>query len=170
MKYNTVIETLDEQREEFVIEILDEERLLVNGKLYQVDFESICEQPVYSLLIDGKSHEAYVYPAEQAWQVLLPGSSFTALVEDERQKTLRLAAGSQAVEGAEFHLKSPMPGLVVSVNVEDGQTVEKGDLLVILESMKMQNELKSPRLGVVTRLRVKAGDRVEQQETMLSVI
>jgi biotin carboxyl carrier protein len=53
--------------------------------------------------------------------------------------------------------------------VKDGQTVKKGEVLVVLESMKMQNELKAPRAGVVTRLRVKAGDSVEQHQTMLTL-
>jgi biotin carboxyl carrier protein len=54
--------------------------------------------------------------------------------------------------------------------VTDGQTVEKGDVLVVLESMKMQNELRAPRAGTVTRLRVKSGDSVEQKQTLLSVV
>ncbi|MCK5428988.1 MAG: acetyl-CoA carboxylase biotin carboxyl carrier protein subunit, partial [Anaerolineales bacterium] len=50
------------------------------------------------------------------------------------------------------------------------QQVEKGDVLVILESMKMQNELKSPRAGTVSRLRVEPGDNVEQRQTLLNII
>ena len=63
-----------------------------------------------------------------------------------------------------------MPGLIVAIMVEEGQEVEKGDVLVILESMKMQNELKSVRDGVVARLRVHPGDNVEQRQLLLSVI
>jgi len=63
-----------------------------------------------------------------------------------------------------------MPGLVVSIPVQEGQAIEKDDVLLVLESMKMQNELKSPRAGVVTRIRVEAGDSVEQKQTLLSVI
>jgi biotin carboxyl carrier protein len=63
-----------------------------------------------------------------------------------------------------------MPGLIVTVPVSEGQTVDKGDILVVLESMKMQNQLKSPRPGKVSRVQVKPGDRVEQRDTLLSVI
>ena len=62
-----------------------------------------------------------------------------------------------------------MPGLIVKIPVSEGQEVKKGDVLVILESMKMQNELKSPRDGKVTRIQVKPGDSVEQRQTILSV-
>jgi biotin carboxyl carrier protein len=60
--------------------------------------------------------------------------------------------------------------MVVSIPVQEGQMVQKGDVLVILESMKMQNELRSPRDGKVVRVRVDEGDRVEQKETILSVV
>ena len=62
-----------------------------------------------------------------------------------------------------------MPGLVVTILVGEGQEIKKGQVLLILESMKMQNELKSPRAGTVGRLRVKAGESVEQKQTLLSL-
>jgi biotin carboxyl carrier protein len=63
-----------------------------------------------------------------------------------------------------------MPGLVVSIPIAEGQSVKKGDVLVVLESMKMQNELKCPRDGSISRVRVKPGDSVEQRQTLLSVV
>jgi biotin carboxyl carrier protein len=63
-----------------------------------------------------------------------------------------------------------MPGLVVAIPVEEGQPVKKGQVLLILESMKMQNELKSPRDGTIGRVRVKPGETVEQKQTLLSVM
>jgi biotin carboxyl carrier protein len=62
-----------------------------------------------------------------------------------------------------------MPGLVISILVEEGQEVKKGQVLLVLESMKMQNELKAPRDGVIGRVRVKAGESVEQKQSLLSV-
>jgi biotin carboxyl carrier protein len=60
--------------------------------------------------------------------------------------------------------------LIVSDSVSEGQSIEKGEVLVILESMKMQNELKSPRPGKISRVRVKPGDSVEQRDPLLSVV
>ena len=62
-----------------------------------------------------------------------------------------------------------MPGLIVAVPVSEGQAVRKGDILVILESMKMQNELKSPREATIGRVRVKAGDNVDQNQVLLTL-
>ncbi|HEX9090380.1 MAG TPA: biotin/lipoyl-containing protein [Anaerolineales bacterium] len=165
MKYVTTIEG-----REYIVDIIDEHRVSVDGVDYQIDFMPVGDQPVYSLVVNGESVDAHVYPNEDAWQVLFRGSLFTALVEDEREKRLRAALAGKVAEHEDFHLKAPMPGMVVSVPVTEGQVIQRGDVMVILESMKMQNELRSPRDGKVVRLRVKVGDRVEQRDTMLSVV
>ncbi len=154
---------------EFNIEVVDKRHISVNGKVMEVDFESISGQPVYSLLIDGKSFEAFVSPDEDQWQVLLLGQQYQVRVEDAREKRLRAAAGGSPEGGADFQLKAPMPGLIVAVPVEENQPVEKGQVLLILESMKMQNELRSPRAGKVLRIKVKAGESVEQRQLLLTV-
>lgn len=165
MRYIT---TVDDKQ--FVVEIIDEKHITVDGKVYEVDFESVSGQPVYSLILDGKSHEAYVASGDNNWQVLLRGRLFPVTVEDEREQRLRSAAGGGVAETGEFHLRAPMPGLVVAIPVQEGQPVEKGQVLLILESMKMQNELKASRDGTIGRIRVRVGETVEQKQTLLSVL
>jgi biotin carboxyl carrier protein len=165
MKYVTTI-----GEKEYLVEILDERHVALDGTIYEVDFHSVGDQPVFSLLLDGHSYEAYVYPGDEGWQVLMHGTLYPSQVEDERERRLRAASGSGVAERGEYLLKAPMPGLVVSIPVSEGQRIAKGDVLLILESMKMQNELKSPRDGNVARLRVQVGDSVEQRQTLLSVV
>jgi biotin carboxyl carrier protein len=164
MKYIT---TIDNQ--EFEIEVVDDHHIRIGDRLLRVDFESVSGQPVFSLIIDGKSYESFVSPGDDDWHVLLRGRQYQVKIEDERERRLRVAGGGGVAEGGEFHLKAPMPGLVVTVPVTEGQQVEKGQVLVILESMKMQNELKSPRDGKVERIRVKGGESVEQKQTLLTI-
>jgi len=164
MKYIATINS-----KEFLVEIIDEHHININGKVHEIDLESVSGQPVYSLIVDGKSHEAYVREGDDEWQVLLRGRLYPVQVVDEREKRLRAAAGGGVAETGEFHLKAPMPGLVVAVPVSEGQEVKKGQVLLILESMKMQNELKSPRDGVVSKIKVKAGESVEQKQSILSL-
>ena len=123
MKYLT---TIDDK--EYLVEILDEKHVSVDGKVLDVDFSTINGQRVFSLIIDGKSYELHVNPSDEGWEVLLRGKFYTAQVEDEREKRLRVSAGGRAVEGGEYHLKAPMPGLVVAVMVEDGMKIEKGQV------------------------------------------
>lgn len=163
MKYITTIDNT-----EYECEILNDKQVSLNGKVINVDFGSVNGQIVYSLLIDGKSHEAYVYADEEEWQVLLRGRQYLVSVEDDRERRLR-ASGASVSASEEFLLKSPMPGLVVTIPVKDGDQVVKGQVLLVLESMKMQNELKSPRDGVVSRIKVNPGDKVEQKQAMLVV-
>jgi len=164
MKYITTVEG-----KEFAVEIVDDKHINVNGRIYEVDFESVSGQPVYSMILDGKSHESYVARGDESWQVLLRGRLYPVIVEDEREKRLRAAAGGGVAETGEYILKAPMPGLVVAIPVSEGQEVKKGQVILILESMKMQNELKSPRDGIINRVKVKTGESVEQKQFLLSV-
>lgn len=155
---------------EYTVEIIDAHHVSVNGRAYEVDFQSISGSPVFSLLVDGGSYQAHVYPADEGGlQVLMRGTLYAADVIDEREKRLSAAGGAVAAQSGEFVLRSPMPGLVVKIPVNEGDAVKKGAVLAILESMKMQNELKSPRDGKVTRIQVKQGDSVEQRQILLSV-
>jgi biotin carboxyl carrier protein len=164
MKYVT---TLNEQ--EYLVEILDDHQVRIGETVYQIDFTSVSDQPMYSILVDGKSYEAYVFPEEDKWNVVLRGTLYSLLVEDEREKRLRAAAGGNVVLTGDTPVKAPMPGLVITVNVQDGQMVSKGDTLAILESMKMQNELLAPRDGLISRLQVEAGQSVERHQLLLYV-
>jgi biotin carboxyl carrier protein len=164
MKYISEVDGL-----EFPVEILDEHHVLFGGDVLEVNLSAVSGEPLYSLIVNGESFEGYVYPDEDGWQVLLLGQFYQVRVEDEREKRLRTAPQGITHSGAEFVLKAPMPGLVISVPVTEGQVVEKGQTLVILESMKMQNELRSPYPGKVARLRVKAGESVEQKQILLNL-
>ncbi len=161
------IATINE--EVFMIEIIDEHHVTINGKPLVVDYNSVSGQPIFSILVNGRSFEGFVYSGEENWEVVLMGRQIPVQVEDEREKRLRAAAGGSISETGEYHLKAPMPGMIVSIPVKENQEIEKGEVLVILESMKMQNELKSPRAGVISRIRVNSGESVEQRQTLLSV-
>jgi biotin carboxyl carrier protein len=165
MKYVTTIDG-----HEYIVDIIDDHQVSIDGTVQQVDFTPVGDHEVYSLVVDGVSVDASVILNEDTWQVLFRGNLYSATVEDEREKRLRAALGGRVAEHEDYHLKAPMPGMVISIPVEDGESIHKGDVLAILESMKMQNELRSPRDGKVTRIRIKAGDRVEQKETILSVV
>lgn len=134
MKYITTI-----NEKEYQIEVVDERHIRIGDRLIQIDFQPVSGQPVYSLIVDGQSHESFIYEGDEDWQVLLRGRLFQVKVEDEREKRLKSAAGGGVAESGEFVLKAPMPGLVVAISVSEGQEVQKGQTLVILESMKMQN-------------------------------
>ena len=104
------------------------------------------------------------------FRVLLRGELYHVQVEDER--AIRLARGLAGFipDSGEIPIKAPMPGLIVNVPVTAGQAVKQGETLIILESMKMDNELCAPRDGIVARLHVEAGDSVEGKQTLVTLV
>lgn len=164
MKYITTVDD-----ETYEIEINEAGEIRVDGERLPADFMAVAEQSVYSLLLDNHSFEAHISPGPAGLEVLLRGQRYNVEVEDERSRLLRRVGGAEAGPSGTFQLKAPMPGMVLAVPVEEGQEVAKGDDLIILESMKMQNELKSPRDGIVTRVRVQPGDSVQQNAVLIVV-
>jgi biotin carboxyl carrier protein len=164
MKYIATIEGTT-----YEIEINTDDEIITAGRNVSIDFQSVADQPIYSLILDGQSYEASVHPSDAGVEVLFRGELYIVSVEDERQRRLRESSGEPLVEAGEYKLTAPMPGLVVAVPVKQGDSVEKGTNLVILESMKMQNELKSPREGTVSGIQVQPGDSVEKNQVMLTL-
>ena len=165
MKYITAVND-----DHFEIEINDEVHVTVDGVQHQIDFQAVGNRPLYSLLIGGNSYEAYVEAVDDGWQVLHRGNLYHVQVEDERAQRLATLGGIRSsITRGEYQLKAPMPGMVVEIPVEVGQTVSQGDLLVILESMKMQNELKSPCDGIVTHVRAALGDSIEHNQVLVLI-
>lgn len=151
----------------FVIEVQREDRVRCNDAERTVDFRLIDQQHVYSLLLDNASYEALITEREGEYWVFLRGYLFAVRVEDERERRLREAAGDRGGPAGEVAVKAPMPGLIVAVPVQEGQAVRKGEKLVLLESMKMQNEIRAPRDGTVKAIRVKPGQSVEQNQVLV---
>ncbi len=165
MKYYA---TIDEQILE--IEVARDGTVLVNGEVMQIKSDSVAENTT-SLILNNRSFNAVVVNSAEkdTYDVVVGGEAHTVLVQD--QLTYRVAQAKQAAEAnmGEVTVKSPMPGLIIAVPVEVGQEVEKGQTLVILESMKMENELKSPRAGVVLKIETEAAASVEKGQKLVTV-
>jgi biotin carboxyl carrier protein len=152
---------------EYQIEILSDNRVVINGEPYELNFQGLRQHLSYSLLLEGKSFEINIYQDNGIWEVLLRGNQFSVQVEDERERRLRMATGQASKQEGKIVLQAPMPGLVIDIPVKEGQEVEKGNVLLILESMKMQNELTAPRAGRITRIQVKVNDHVDRTQVLL---
>jgi biotin carboxyl carrier protein len=153
----------------FEIEINQLGELCIDGECAEVDFQSIGGGSIYSLLLGNASYEALVEARDDCYEVLVQGTLYRVCVQDERMRRLAQAARGFAPPSGEIAIKAPMPGLVVDVPVQTGQAVEQGSVLVVLESMKMENELKAPRAGVVSQVRVQSGQSVEEQEILVAI-
>jgi len=155
------------QGTEYEIEITSETSVTVNGRPLSIDYHPLKQGFSCSLMVDGKLYEPTIYEENGGWEIIIKGSRFNVQIEDERERRLRLASGGAALHQGRFTLTSPMPGLVIDIPVSEGDQVTKGDVLVVLESMKMQNELTAPRNGTVSRIQAKVNDNVERRESLL---
>lgn len=154
---------------EYVIEIASDTSVTINGKPRIINYQPLKQGSSCSLLVDGKNYEPTVYQENGGWEVLVKGSRFNVQVEDERERRLRLASGETSLPQGRFVLASPMPGMVIDIPVKEGDEVSKGDVLVVLESMKMQNELTAPRDGVVSSIQAEVNGNVERKEALLTL-
>jgi biotin carboxyl carrier protein len=149
-------------------------RVTMNGTPLVIDRVQIA-QGHYSLLIGDASFEVFLRgtPAEdgndsQNFEVLLDGLPYNVAVADERRHALAGLAKA-ANDTGDATVKAPMPGLIASVLVAPGDAVERGQRVVVLEAMKMQNDLLAPRAGVVRAIKAEAGQAVNQGQPLLII-
>jgi biotin carboxyl carrier protein len=131
----------------------------VGGRTVRVDVKK-SGRTIYSIIEDGKQFEAIVDErGEHGFDVLVGGRLFHLRAEDERRKLL--TATAHAVAAGPQIVAAEMPGKIVKVNVAVGDPVTEGKGIVVVEAMKMENEIRSPIDGVIKEIGVAEGDTVE---------
>ena len=118
--------------------------------------------------MDDRSFEIEVDNTDDEYRVLVDGRNYRIQLVDERRMRIGGAQPGVELEGRQS-VSVPMPGKVVAVLVGEGDTVEKGQGLVIVEAMKMENEVRSPIAGEVKEIKVKPGDTMEGGAVLLIV-
>jgi len=138
----------------------------IDGRVYDLELREP-EPGAYLFLRDAEVHECRVSKAHDGFDVSLHGRNYAVTIVDPK----RLRSGQDADRHHHGHaeIMAPMPGKVVRVLIEVGATVEKGSGIVVVEAMKMQNEMKSPRAGVVGAINVKPGDTVNAGDVLAVV-
>lgn len=108
------------------------------------------------------------YNAEEKLMVVnINGNDYDVSIKDKHDLLLQKLGINTSSSKAVQQIKAPMPGLIVNVSVQVGSTVKKGDMLLILEAMKMENVIKSPRDGVVKKVAVELKQAVEKNQLLV---
>jgi biotin carboxyl carrier protein len=142
----------------------DRWRIALDGRPLDADAVQIAPN-TFSILLRGQSHEIRVAPSPNGTLTLQTGlEEFTAEVIDPRAWSGRRHSALEA-EGRQ-QIVAPMPGKVVRLLVKAGDTVEAGQGLLVVEAMKMQNEIRSPKSGVVERFLAQEGKAVNAGEIL----
>ena len=124
----------------------------VDGDTTEAQLTAVPRTPMRRLVVDEVAHTIAILPEKDGWEIEHVGTRWMVSVVDERTRQLQELTGDGGASRVGGVIKAPMPGLVLVVEVEEGQHVEEGQGVVVLEAMKMENEIKAVGGGVVTAI------------------
>jgi biotin carboxyl carrier protein len=153
-------------------------QVTVDGATAEAHMAAVPGTPLYHLLLGGESWTVAAQPLEHGersgggggrWVLGAVGERVEVEVIDERTRQIEALTGRRPVAAASGAVVAPMPGLVLRIQVVEGQHVEAGAGLVVVEAMKMENELRAPGPGVVRHIHVAVGQVVEKGALLVTV-
>lgn len=143
---------------------------LINDDSFNLDFIKKDENS-YHVIYNNRSFNIYLVAwdeDEKTIRLSVNGNEYAYSIENNQERLLKEMGMSANMVPKVKDIKAPMPGLVLDVKVSETERVEKGDALIVLEAMKMENILKSPITGVVKKIQVKTGEAVEKNEVLIN--
>ncbi len=165
MKYFVQVNGVEHEVE--LIERLGELHLWVNGEPMDMDFVEVDRLGQFALVVGERSYGVSIDGDQHEQALTIAGQQYRIEIEDERERAASAASRAGGKRGGV--LQAVMPGVVVQVLVSEGQTVEAGQALLILEAMKMQNEISAPHAGLVSKIFVAPGEAVGNRAKLIQV-
>jgi biotin carboxyl carrier protein len=141
----------------------------VEGERYSADLRHIPRSHAYSLLLDGKSYEFTLHEADEEIELSGGAGLFHVRVQDARTHAARAMTAGVRDAGGVRTVRAVMPGIVREVRVQPGAEVAKGDALLILEAMKMQNEIRADHAGTVKGVHIAVGETVDKGAKLVDI-
>ena len=141
-----------------------------NGKKFTWDVIEIKDGSFHALK-DDHSFNVEIVKTDHAGKnfvISVNGNKYTLQAKDKYDELLHSLGMDNLAGNKVNEIKAPMPGLVLDVRVQEGGTVKKGEAILVLEAMKMENVLKSPADGIVKKINVKKGMAVEKNQVLIS--
>jgi biotin carboxyl carrier protein len=152
------------------VELRNDGRFTVtlDGRTYVADLKRIGGGPIHSLLVGARSCELAATNERGAWKLDLEGSTFSLRVETEQEHSARLLGGAESSRRT-AEVKASMPGFVTRVLVAAGDEVAKGTPLLILEAMKMENEIRAECSGRISEIAVSERQTVNNGDVLIRI-
>lgn len=143
--------------------------IIINGVRLQPDLYTISANR-YHLILDHNGYQIEVIEKDEQDKsalIMVNGKAYRVDLKDEKDRLLETLGFEANVTSSIQELKAPMPGMVLDILVEAGQQIKKGEQLLVLEAMKMENLIKSPSDLVVKSIEVRKGDKIEKGQPLL---
>ncbi|MDQ3047389.1 MAG: biotin/lipoyl-binding protein [Bacteroidota bacterium] len=157
-------------KKEHVIEFSDAKAGMIDAKPFEWDVIEVKEGS-FHVLKDNRSYNVEVVKAdyaEKSFVISVNGNKYQLNVKDKFDELLK-SLGLDSMNASKVtEIKAPMPGLVLDLRVNEGDSIKKGDPVLVLEAMKMENILKSPADGVIKKINVKKGQAVEKNQVLIN--
>ena len=147
----------------------ENDQIIVDSNPLEWDVVKI-QEGYYHIIHQNRSYKARVLKVDHEKKLLLlriNNQTITVTLKDKMELLLEKMGIQHTTSKKINHLAAPMPGLILEINVSEGDPIKKGDPLLVLEAMKMENVLKSEGEGVVKSLKVKKGDSVEKNQVLI---
>lgn len=150
---------------------LDPSGVRLDGSPVSANLAHVEGTRLTSLVLDGASFRILAEPGPDpaSWHLHMRGRRYVVEAVDERSHAIREMTGSTGGPAGPKPLRAPMPGLVVKVEVEVGDRVEPGQGVVVMEAMKMENELRAEASGVVAKVHVRPGQTVDKDQLLIDL-
>lgn len=149
--------------------IIEEDRLLIDGAPQNLVVDAPDAQ-TYNIIYNNKSYRLFIESVEDnRCTLLINGRTHVVTVKDARDQLLDQYGIADAAQSLEREIRAPMPGLVLDVLVAEGSEISAGTGLIVLEAMKMENELKAASAGRVASIHVNPGDPVAKNDLLIEL-
>jgi len=155
---------------------VDGARVIVDGMAQEAHIAHVPNTPLHHLLLGGESWTVAAQPLEgpgegggSRWALGVVGERVEVEAVDDRTRQIQALTGTRHMSSGGAVLKAPMPGLVVRIEVAEGQRIAAGTPLVVVEAMKMENELRASHSGVVQTIHVGPGTAVEKGAVLVTL-
>lgn len=151
--------------------VIDGEGVWVGGERVDARLAEVDGTPVKIITIGERVHRVVAQRGTTRGQYALwiDGHRYDVEALDERTRAIQDLSGASAKASGPAPLVAPMPGMIVRVNVEVGDNVQSGQAVVVMEAMKMENDLRTQSSGIVSAVRVKPGDAVEKGAVLVEL-
>lgn len=162
---NDFVSTIDNDK--FSVELVRSDLIKLNGKEHTVDISKLSEY-TYQVQLDNKLFHITVNKLNNSkYSFLIDGHYFESIVRTKlEERASEILKQSEKSDG-ELVISSPMPGLILRLDKNLGDHVKKGESLILLEAMKMENELRAPKEGIISEIFVKEGSSVEKNQRLI---
>jgi len=143
-------------------------RLFFEKELLEYEFLPLGNNR-FSLIHNHTSHLLHIVEENGLFHIHIEGAYFAIRVEDERMRALRELVAHSAAGSGEQTILAPIPGLISRILISEGQKINAGDPLIILEAMKMENEIRSENEGFIKKIMVENGKPVEKDQPLIVI-